>query len=77
MNAHVMRTVARLVGIGWYVAMCIAGGTLAGMWLDRKLDLSPVFTLGGLSLGIAVSVLGMYRLLMAVLTNSSEDQENR
>ena len=77
MNPNVMRTVARLVGIGWYVAICIAGGTLVGMWLDRRLDLSPLCTLGGLGLGLAISVIGMYRLLMAVLTASDKDLGNR
>lgn len=76
MNASVMGTVVRLVGIGWYVAICIGGGAIGGLWLDRKLDLSPLFTLLGLSVGIAVAVVGMYRLLMAVLTSASENEES-
>ena len=76
MNASVMGTVLRLVGIGWYVAICIGGGAIAGLWLDRKLDLSPLFTLLGLSVGIAIAIIGMYRLLMAVLTSASENEEN-
>ena len=75
MNASVMGTVLRLVGIGWYVAICIGGGAIAGLWLDRKLDLSPLFTLLGLSVGIAIAIIGMYRLLMAVLTSASENEE--
>ena len=77
MNARVMGTVLRLVGIGWYVAICIGGGAIGGLWLDRKLDLSPLFTLLGLSVGIAVAIIGMYRLLMAVLTSASENKESR
>ncbi len=76
MNASVMGTVLRLVGIGWYVAICIGGGAIGGLWLDNKLDLSPLFTLLGLSVGIAVAVIGMYRLLMAVLTSTSENEES-
>jgi len=76
MNASVMGTVVRLVGIGWYVAICIGGGAIGGLWLDRKLDLSPLFTLLGLSVGIAVAVVGMYRLLMAVLTSASKNEES-
>lgn len=76
MDARVMGTVLRLVGIGWYVAICIGGGAIGGLWLDRKLDLSPLFTLTGLSVGIAVAVVGMYRLLMAVLTSASENKES-
>ena len=77
MDARVMGTVLRLVGIGWYVAICIGGGAIGGLWLDRKLDLSPLFTLLGLSVGIAVAIIGMYRLLMAVLTSASENKESR
>ncbi len=76
MNASVMGTVVRLVGIGWYVAICIGGGAIGGLWLDRKLDLSPLFTLLGLSVGIAVAVVGMYRLLMAILTSASKNEES-
>ena len=75
MNASVMGTVVRLVGIGWYVAICIGGGAIGGLWLDSKLDLSPLFTLLGLSAGIAIAVIGMYRLLMAVLTSTSKNEE--
>ena len=76
MDARVMGTVLRLVGIGWYVAICIGGGAIGGLWLDRKLDLSPLFTLLGLGVGIAVAIIGMYRLLMAVLTSASENKES-
>ena len=72
MNPTKTTIILRLVGIGWYVAICIAGGGLGGLWLDNKLGLSPIFTLLGLGLGIAVAVVGMYRMLMAVLSGPSE-----
>ncbi len=72
MNPNKTATILRLVGIGWYVAVCIGGGSFGGLWLDRQLGLSPVFTLVGLGLGIAVAVVGMYRMLMAVLSAPSE-----
>ncbi len=70
-----MAAVLRLLGIGWYVAICIAGGSYGGLCLDRRLDLSPLFTLLGLGLGIAFAAIGMYRMLMAVFleTRDSED----
>ena len=72
-----MATVLRLLGIGWYVALCIVGGIAGGRWLDGRLGVDPVFTLLGLAVGIAVAGLGTYRMLNAVLANardSSEDQ---
>ena len=57
----------RLLGIGWFVAMCIGGGAVGGLFLDRQLDTGPILTLVGLCVGIAVAVVGMYRMLMAVL----------
>ena len=73
-----MGTVLRLLGIGWYVALCITGGALGGLWLDRWTNLSPLFTLLGLVLGIAVAIIGMYRMLLAVLSERthSGDQGN-
>jgi len=62
----------RLLGIGWFVAMCIGGGAVGGLLLDRQLDTSPILTLVGLCVGIAVAVVGMYRMLMAVLAAPDE-----
>lgn len=67
-----MRTVTRLLGIGWFVAICIVGGVWGGVWLDEKLGSNPLFLLIGLLLGIGIAGVGMYRLLMAVL--STEDK---
>ena len=57
----------RLLGIGWFVAMCIGGGAVGGLLLDRQLETGPILTMVGLCAGIAVAVVGMYRMLMAVL----------
>lgn len=71
MNGSKMGTVLRLVGIGWYVALCIVGGTFGGLWLDRLLGTSPFLTLLGLAIGIVVGLAGMIRMLMAVVSKSS------
>ena len=72
MNTRGAGTVLRLLGIGWFVALCIGGGTAGGRLLDGRLDLDfPVFTLLGLAVGIGLAVVGMYRMLMAVLVNNS------
>ena len=52
MNASRMGTVLRLVGIGWYVALCIGGGAVGGRFLDRQLDFGfPILTLLGVRSG--------------------------
>ena len=53
----------QLLGIGWYVAVCIVGGVLLGLWLDRELGISPALTLAGLGLGLAAAGWGGYRML--------------
>ena len=73
MNAERLALVLRLLGIGWFVAVCIAGGTYGGFLLDRKFELSPLLTLIGLGLGIAVAVVGMMRMLLAVFAANTED----
>ena len=77
MNSHKMGTVLRLVGIGWYIGMCIGGGAYGGLLMDRWLDLSPVFTLLGLGAGLFVAIVGMFRMLLAVLRAPSESIDPR
>ena len=58
---------ARLVGIGFYVAICIVAGTLGGRELDRALDTGRLLTVIGLGLGLALALWGAVRQLMEVL----------
>lgn len=58
----------QLVGIGWYFAICIVLGTLAGLWLDGQVDSKPLFTLLGILFGMTVAAWGAYRMLKNVLT---------
>lgn len=54
---------ATLLGVGWYFATCVILGVLLGRWADSKTGLEPVFTLVGILLGLAVAMVGGYRLL--------------
>ena len=74
MNATKMGTVLRLLGIGWYVGLCIGGGAFGGLWLDRQFDSRPILTLLGLALGITLAMAGMFRMLMAVLAAAADDE---
>ncbi len=72
MHGQKVALVLRLLGIGWFVAMCIGGGAVGGLLLDRQLETGPILTMVGLCVGIAVAVVGMYRMLMAVLATPDE-----
>ncbi len=63
----------QLLGVGWFVAMCIGGGTAGGFLLDSRFGLSPVLTLTGLIIGISIAVVGMYRMLVAILRGADDD----
>lgn len=67
-----MRLVARLLGVGWYVAICIVGGVWGGVWLDDKLGASPLFLLIGLVLGIGVAGAGVFRMLAPLFSADGE-----
>lgn len=56
---------ARISGIGWYVAGSIGAGIGAGWLLDRQFGTEPVILLIGLLLGVVAAFAGMIRLLNA------------
>ncbi len=66
---------ARLIGIGWYVAVCIVLGVVGGVFLDRALDTAPWLAMLGLSLGLVSAFYGAYRMLMDVLELNSGQEE--
>jgi hypothetical protein len=72
-----MGTVLRLLGIGWFVALCLLGGVFGGLWLDDRLETRPLMTMIGLGGGLAVAGIGTYRMLMAVVSQSGMDQSER
>ena len=57
----------RLVGIGFYIAGCIILGVVLGVWLDNKVDVSPLFTVLGLGAGLFAAFYGTYRMLLTAL----------
>ena len=61
--------VMRLLGLGWYVALCIVLGVASGLWVDGKLDVRPLFTLLGMGLGLVVAIYGAYKLVQPLLRN--------
>ena len=66
-----MPPAVRLLGIGWYFAICIVGGIVGGLLLDGWLDTKPLFTILGLFLGLAVAFYGGFKAVMLVMAESS------
>ena len=75
MGRGTLAIVLQLVGVGWYVAVCIVGGLLIGLWLDNTLDTIPVFTLGGIVFGTVLAFYGIYKMVLPLITNNSDGEE--
>ena len=65
----------RLTGFGFYIAACILIGVLTGLWLDNKLDTGPWLMIGGLVVGLAIAVYGVYRMIRPLM-DDKQDKEN-
>jgi len=61
----------RLVGVGWYVGICIVLGVLGGLWLDNKFNTEPILVIVGLIFGVIIAFYGVYRM---ILPNISKKQ---
>jgi ATP synthase protein I len=67
---------AQFMGLGWYIAAAIVLPTLAGVWLDGKAGVSPLFLLLGLMFGVIVAFYGTYRMAITYL-GGQEDPEGQ
>jgi len=67
----------RLLGVGFYVAVCILGGVLAGIWLGDKFANRPLFVLLGLAVGLVVAFTGVYRMIRLVMDNKRGEENNQ
>jgi F0F1-type ATP synthase assembly protein I len=65
----------RLTGVGFFVGGSILLGVLAGLWLDSKLNTSPVLVLVGLFLGLIVAFYGVYQMVLPLMGNK-QNKEN-
>lgn len=65
----------QLTGLGWYLAVCIAGGIVGGALADSWLNTKPVLTLAGLFIGLGLAFYGGYKLLMQVIGTRPTDKK--
>ena len=69
--------VARLAGLGFFVAGAIILGVLGGRWLDGKLDSEPIWTIAGLILGIIVAFYGVYNMLRPFMGDNGNNKSDK
>jgi hypothetical protein len=62
-----MPPTARLIGIGFYIGVCIAVGALGGRELDKLLDTGKLMTVSGLVLGVFLALYGGLTQLLEVV----------
>lgn len=65
----------RLLGVGWYIGVCIVLGVWGGLWLDDRLNTSPIFVIVGLILGVALAIYGVYRMLLPNIDRKDKGQD--
>ena len=69
-------TVADLSTIGIAMVLCIVLGLAAGIFLDNRLDTSPIFTLIALFGGILAGFRIMYKAYMRFFSDDSPSGSN-
>jgi F0F1-type ATP synthase assembly protein I len=76
-EASMVRWVAtlRLIGVGFFIGGSILLGVFAGLWLDSRLNTSPILVIVGLFLGIVIAFYGVYRMLLPLI-EKKQDKEN-
>ena len=66
----------RLVGVGWYIGICIVLGVGGGLKLDEKFNTTPILVIVGLILGIVIAFYGVYRMILPNI-NRKQDKGKR
>lgn len=70
-NDRDLQKIATATTLGFGVAISLAVMVGGGVWLDRRLDVAPVFTLIGLALGLISAGYQLYEL--ALLNRQDRD----
>ncbi len=66
----------RLLGVGWYVGICLVLGVWGGRWLDERLNTRPILVIAGLILGVITAFYGVYRMILPNITGKQGKGKN-
>jgi hypothetical protein len=64
----------QLLGIGFYIGGCIAGGIALGWWLGGK---RPLFVIFGLVIGLILAFYGTYNMIRPLLKKANEQSKDK
>jgi len=67
----------KLLGVGWFVGICIVGGAIGGWLLDKKLDTKPIFALVFLTLGTVFALYMVWRWLAPGVQKPNKPDKNK
>jgi F0F1-type ATP synthase assembly protein I len=59
--------------LSWVLLFSLLIPLLVGIWLDKKLDTTPLFILIGMALGILAATVGVARLVMRTFAQASHE----
>jgi F0F1-type ATP synthase assembly protein I len=73
-DASVRRRYGRLAGLGVQFGAAITVFALAGLWLDKRVGTSPLFTVLGVLLGFAGGTISLVKAVGAANRDPREDK---
>jgi F0F1-type ATP synthase assembly protein I len=65
------------MNLGWTMLFSLLIPLLVGIWLDRKLDTLPLFTLVGMGLGILAATLGVARMAIRSFQSIATERDEQ
>jgi uncharacterized membrane protein YfcA len=66
------RFIGSVLNMGWRMAITFIIPVIIGAWLDRRFDTSPSYTLTGIFVAVAGSVMVLYSTVKEVNAETSE-----
>jgi F0F1-type ATP synthase assembly protein I len=66
----------RLVGMGFLIGGFILLGVVVGLWLDSRLNTSPILVIVGLILGVVLGFWGVYQMLLPLIAKNQGKEKH-